>query len=202
MLPTMTIQNAPSSPHALFQLWLKEAIEQELNDPTAACLATVDETGQPNARMVLVRIIDDNGFVFFTNSTSRKGSELIGQKQAALCFHWKSLRKQVRVQGAVVPSTDAESDDYYNSRHRSSRIGAWASLQSQTLPSREILMERFAGFEARFAEQENPPRPPHWHGFRILPTRVEFWKEGEYRLHDRLAYTKNGANWETSLLYP
>lgn len=198
----MTIPNAAQTPYALLQSWLDEAATQELNDPGAACLATVDETGQPNARMVLVRIIDENGLVFFTNSTSRKGCELIGQKKAALCFHWKSLRKQVRVQGAVVPSTEAESDGYYNSRHRSSRIGAWASLQSQPLPSREVLMERFAEFETRFAEQENPPRPPHWHGFRVLPHRIEFWKEGEYRLHDRLAYTKNGANWETSLLYP
>lgn len=198
----MTIQNAPTSPYDLFNQWVQDATAQELNDPTAACLATVDEAGQPNARMVLVRIIDENGFVFFTNSTSSKGRELIGQKKAALCFHWKSLRKQVRVQGAVVPSTDAESDDYYNSRHRSSRIGAWASLQSQSLPSREVLMERFAEFETHFADQENPPRPPHWHGFRIIPTRIEFWKEGEYRLHDRLAYTKNGTEWKTSLLYP
>lgn len=191
-----------TSPLETFKLWLKEAEETELNDPTAACLATVDETGQPNARMVLIRTIDERGYTFFTNSTSTKGQELLGQPHAALCFHWKSLRRQVRVQGQVEKAATEESDVYYNTRPRSSRIGAWASLQSQILPHRETLMDRVKEFETKFADLENPPRPEHWYGFRIVPTRIEFWKDGEYRLHDRLVYIRNGTKWETSLLYP
>ncbi len=191
-----------ATPYESFRLWLKTAEATEPNDPTAACLATVDAQGMPNARMVLVRIIDENGFVFFTNDTSQKGRELAAQPKAALCFHWKSQRQQIRIQGNVIAATAAESDDYYNSRHPLSRIGAWASLQSQPLPDRSVLMERFADYEDKFKGEANPPRPPHWHGFRIIPSRIEFWKEGEYRLHERLVYIKNGTNWETSLLYP
>lgn len=191
-----------ATPLENFKNWLKDAEASEPNDPTAACLATVDDEGQPNARMVLVRVIDERGFTFFTNSTSRKGQELLRHPKAALCFHWKSLQRSVRVQGDVEPASAAESDEYYNSRHPSSRIGAWASLQSQPLPDRSVLLQRFEEFSQKFAGLENPPRPEHWHGFRIIPNRVEFWKDGEFRLHDRLVYTRNGSEWETSLLYP
>lgn len=197
----MTI-NSTLSPYDLFQIWLSDATSSEPNDPTAACLATVDDEGFPNARMVLVRIMDRDGFVFFTNASSRKGQELLTQKKAALCFHWKSLRRQIRIQGEAAPATDAESDAYFASRPRFSRIGAWASLQSQPLASRDTLMERVTRYEHEFHGLENPPRPAHWHGFRIHPHRIEFWKEGDFRLHDRLLYMKNGRNWKTSLLYP
>lgn len=191
-----------ATPLETFKIWVKEAEASEPNDPTAACLSTVDPTGQPNSRMVLVRIIDERGFTFFTNSTSQKGKELAATPKAALCFHWKSLQKSVRIQGDVVPATAAESDAYYNSRHPNSRIGAWASLQSQPLPDRSVLLERFASYEQKFSRDDEMPRPPHWHGFRIVPNRIEFWKDGEFRLHDRLVYIRNGTDWETSLLYP
>lgn len=197
----MTIAIA-TTPLETFKNWVKEAEASEPNDPTAACLATVDEAGQPNARMVLVRIIDERGFTFFTNSTSQKGRELLSHPKAALCFHWKSLQRSVRIQGAVEPASTAESDAYYNSRHPNSRIGAWASLQSQTLSDRQVLLDRFAEFEQKFSGVDNPPRPEHWYGFRIVPNRIEFWKDGEFRLHDRLVYIRNGTEWETSLLYP
>lgn len=197
----MTIPQV-QNPLDTFKIWVQEAEASEPNDPTAACLATVDETGQPNARMVLVRIIDDRGFAFFTNATSSKGRELTATPKAALCFHWKSLQRSVRVQGTVVPATAPESDAYYNSRHLNSRIGAWASLQSQPLPDRSVLMDRFAAFEQKFSREDELPRPDHWHGFRIVPHRIEFWKDGEFRLHDRRVYIKNGTEWESSLLYP
>lgn len=192
----------PATPFELFSQWMQEADKSEPNDPCAACLATVDAWGQPNARMVLVRIIDERGFTFFTNASSRKGQELAAVPKAALCFHWKTLRQSVRVQGDVTPATAAESDAYFNSRHPSSRIGAWASLQSQKLSDRSELLERFAMFEQKFSRADEIPRPEHWHGFRIVPNRIEFWKDGEHRLHDRLVYIRNGSGWEKSLLYP
>lgn len=197
----MTIAKT-TTPLETFKIWVKEAEATEPNDPTAACLATVDDAGQPNARMVLVRLMDERGFTFFTNSTSQKGRELLSHPKAALCFHWKTLQRSVRIQGDVVPASKEESDAYYNSRHPNSRIGAWASLQSQPLPDRSVLLQRFEEFEQKFAGMENPPRPEHWHGFRIVPNRIEFWKDGEFRLHDRLVYIRNGSEWETSLLYP
>jgi pyridoxamine 5'-phosphate oxidase len=197
----MTIEKT-DTPYELFKLWLKDAESTEPNDPTAACLATVDDQGQPNARMVLIRTIDERGFVFFTNSQSAKGRELLMNPKAALCFHWKTQEKQVRVQGSVEVTTPAESDAYFNSRYPGSRIGSWASLQSQTLPDRAVLLQRFEEFERKFSGMEYPPRPDYWHGFRICPTRIEFWKNGEFRLHERLVYVKNEAGWKTSLLYP
>jgi len=197
----MTIPITPA-PLEIFLTWLKDAEATEPNDPTAACLATTDTDLMPNARMVLVRIMDEKGFVFFTNSTSAKGRELEANKKAALCFHWKTQRKQVRIQGIVEHATETESDAYFNGRPRDSRIGAWASLQSQALPDRSVLLDRVKQFEHQFAGQDHPPRPPHWYGYRIVPQRVEFWKDGEFRLHERLLYIKNGDKWETTLLYP
>jgi len=190
------------APILLFHNWLAEARISEINDPDAACVATVDENGMPNARMVLVRHIDERGFAFFTNYNSRKGRELTGQPKAALCFHWKSLQRQVRVQGLVKKTAAAEADDYFNSRHRSSRIGAWASEQSSVLPDRETLEARVAEFEKKFTGVENIPRPDYWSGFRVVPSRIEFWQQMDFRLHDRLVYTKQGDTWTTERLYP
>lgn len=198
----MTIATT-TNPYDLFHNWLKDAEETEPNDPTAMALASVDDTGQPSVRMVLCRNFDTRGFAFFTNFNSKKGAQLQAQKKAALCFHWKSRRRQVRAEGRVEIVSADEADDYYNSRHRNSRIGAWASLQSSPLPGRETLLERFAAYEKEFNGMENPPRPAHWSGFRIVPHLIEFWQEGDFRLHDRVLYTQQpNGTWETTLLYP
>ncbi len=192
-------------PIEIFKLWLKEAEASEPNDPSAVCVATIDETGMPDARMVLIRRVNAQGFTFFTNYESRKGQEILNSPKAALCFHWKTLEKQVRVQGLVEKTSEAEADEYYNSRHRNSRIGAWASLQSAPLADRDILLKRYQEFEEKFASVENPPRPPHWSGFRIVPEKIEFWQQGEFRLHERHVFTRDAAaasGWTTTLLYP
>jgi pyridoxamine 5'-phosphate oxidase len=188
-------------PIALFQEWLVEAEAAEPNDPTAMCLATVDESGAPSARMVLLKGVDQRGFAFYTNFESRKGGELASQRLAALCFHWKSLRRQVRVEGAVEPVTDAEADAYFASRARISQLGAWASDQSRPLDSRATLEARVAAMEARFAG-EAVSRPPNWSGYRVIPRAIEFWKDGAFRLHDRIVFRRAGAGWETERLYP
>jgi len=196
----MTAQSP--QPIDLFQSWLADARVSEINDPDAACIASVDEQGMPNARMVLIRQVDARGFVFFTNHQGKKGRELLAHPKAALCFHWKTLHRQVRIQGNVEVTSDAEADAYFNSRHRSSRIAAWASKQSEVLPNRETLEQRVAEFEEKFKGVENPPRPKHWSGFRIIPERIEFWQQGEFRLHERKVYIRSGDTWNTELLYP
>lgn len=182
--------------------WINKATASEINDPTAMCLSTVSDNGTPDSRMVLARIIDDRGIAFFTNYQSKKGADLLKTPKAALCFHWKSLRKQIRIQGIIEPTSAQESDDYYNSRARESRIGAWASLQSTELPSRATLMERVKFYEDKFKSIDNPPRPPHWSGFRIIPHKVEFWQDGEFRLHERELFTWQDNAWIRSVLYP
>jgi pyridoxamine 5'-phosphate oxidase len=192
-----------SDPIDLFRHWLKDAEKSEINDPAAACLATLDSDGFPQARMVLVRTIGEKGFAFYTNSKSLKGQNLLSYPKASLCFHWKSLRRQVRIVGSVTTATDAESDAYYHSRPRQSRIGAWASQQSEPLSSRDELLEQVALYDEKFAQMENPPRPPHWIGFWILPRTIEFWQDGEFRLHDRLRYERQkDHSWTTQKLYP
>jgi pyridoxamine 5'-phosphate oxidase len=188
-------------PYALFEKWLAEAAKNEPNDPTAMALATVDETGLPDVRMVLMKGYDPHGFVFYTNFESNKGSELLSSMKAALCFHWKSLRRQVRVRGPVEKVTDQEADAYFRSRPRGSRIGAWASKQSRPLESRFALEKAVAEYTAKYAVGDIP-RPPYWSGFRILPQRIEFWRDKPFRLHDRLVFTKAGDRWETERLYP
>jgi pyridoxamine 5'-phosphate oxidase len=188
-------------PIALFQEWLAEAEAAEPNDPTAMCLATVDASGAPSARMVLLKGVDQRGFAFYTNFESRKGGELAGQRVAALCFHWKSLRRQVRVEGAVEPVTEAEADAYFASRARVSQLGAWASDQSRPLDRRATLEARVAAMEARFAG-EAVSRPPNWSGYRVIPRAIEFWKDGAFRLHDRIVFRRAEAGWETERLYP
>ncbi len=190
-------------PFKLFAEWLKEAEASEPNDPNAVALATVDEDGLPNVRMVLLKGFDDDGFVFYTNFESQKGREILGQKKAAMCFHWKSLRRQVRLRGPVEIVTDAEADAYFKTRARGSRIGAWASKQSRPLESRFALEKAVAEYTARYAIGEIP-RPPHWSGFRIRPTSIEFWKDQKFRLHDRVEFRRPSpeGEWDKVRMYP
>ena len=195
--------SAAEEPFRLFAAWLKEAEASEPNDPNAMALATVDETGLPNVRMVLLKGFDEHGFVFYTNFESRKGREILSAGKAALLFHWKSLRRQVRVRGPVEVVTDAEADAYYASRARGSRIGAWASKQSRPLESRFALEKAVAEYGLKFGIGEIP-RPAHWSGFRIVPQVIEFWHDRPFRLHDRIEFSREapGAAWGKSRLYP
>ncbi|WP_105439097.1 pyridoxamine 5'-phosphate oxidase [Neorhizobium sp. T25_13] len=194
---------AENEPFALFGSWLKDAESSEPNDPNAVAVATVDENGMPNVRMVLLKGYDENGFVFYTNFESQKGREILGQKKAAMCFHWKSLRRQVRLRGEVEVVSDAEADAYYASRPRGSRIGAWASKQSRPLETRFALEKSVAEYTARYAIGDIP-RPPYWSGFRIKPLSIEFWHDRPFRLHDRIEFRRAVADgpWEKVRMYP
>jgi pyridoxamine 5'-phosphate oxidase len=190
-------------PFALFGDWFTEAEASEPNDPNAMALATVAADGMPSVRMVLLKGFDETGFVFFTNLESRKGEQLKANPKAALCFHWKTLQRSVRVEGLVTPVSPAEADAYFATRPRSSRIGAWASKQSRPLASRFDLERRIAEYTARFGLGE-VPRPPFWSGFRLAPLRMEFWKNGAFRLHDRLVFTRAdlAEGWTIERLFP
>lgn len=190
-------------PFQLFRAWLAEAEASEPNDPNAMALATADQDGLPNVRMVLLKGFDEAGFVFYTNTESQKGGELLGSMKAALLFHWKSLRRQVRVRGPVEQVSDAEADAYFQSRPRDSRIGAWASQQSRPLESRFALEKAAASYALKFAVGE-VPRPSHWTGFRVRPLSLEFWRDGAFRLHDRVAFRRPGPSddWTRTRLYP
>lgn len=188
-------------PHSLFDAWLAEARRTEPNDPEAMALATTDAGGQPSVRMVLLKGHDAQGFVFYTNTASRKGADLAAVPRAGLLFHWKSLRRQVRVEGPVAPVAAAEADAYFATRGRDSQIGAWASDQSRPLDARETFEARVAEVAARFEGQE-VPRPPHWSGYRVVPERIEFWIDRAYRLHERRLFTRSGDGWSEGLLYP
>ena len=190
-------------PFGLFGEWFADAREREPNDPNAVALATVDGDGLPNVRMVLLKGYDASGFVFYTNYESQKGREILESRKAALCFHWKSLRRQIRVRGAVTSVSDEEADSYFASRPRDSRIGAWASQQSRPLESRFALEKAVAKFAAKHAIG-TVPRPPYWSGFRIAPVEIEFWHERAFRLHDRLVFRRESAEdrWRTEKLYP
>ena len=195
---------AATDPFALFASWLKEAEASEINDPNGMALATVDPEGLPDVRMVLMKDFDEAGIVFYTNYGSAKGQELLANPKAAALFHWKSLRRQVRVRGPVEQVTDAEADAYFATRARHSRLGAWASKQSQPLESRFALEKSVAAFAAKYAIGEIP-RPAYWSGFSIRPIQIEFWKDGAFRLHDRVVFKREApgeGEWSRERLYP
>lgn len=184
-----------------FETWLAAASAVEPNDPNAMTLATATPDGRPSARIVLLKGADARGFVFYTNLESRKSLELAANPVAALLFHWKSLRRQVRIEGAVEPVSAAEADAYFVTRPALSRLGAWASDQSRPLPSRAVLEARLAAMKSRFGE-ENIPRPPHWSGWRLAPELFEFWQDMPFRLHERLVFTRGPHGWEIGQIYP
>jgi pyridoxamine 5'-phosphate oxidase len=194
---------AVGDPFRLFHEWLNKAKETEINDPNGVALSTADASGFPDVRMVLLKDADERGFVFYTNLGSVKGQELAENPRAALCFHWKSLRRQVRVRGHVTPVTAEEADAYFASRHRESQSGAWASRQSRPLETRFELEKEVARYAAKFGLGK-VPRPAHWSGFRIAPVRIEFWRDRPFRLHDRLVFVRPEpeGDWQTMKLFP
>ena len=192
--------SAGTDPFELFQTWFDEAVTAEINDPDAIALASVNADGMPSVRMVLLRQWSEDGFLFFTNYQSRKSGELLATGKAAFCMHWKSLRKQVRVTGQVGKATAAQSDAYFNSRGRGSQIGAWASAQSQPLGSRAELMAQVEAHDKKFPDAVT--RPPHWGGFCLVPEEIEFWADGEHRLHDRFRFTRADSGWDIRRLNP
>ena len=182
---------------------MSEAEKNEINDPNAVALATVNESHQPDVRMVLLKEFNNNGFIFFTNLNSKKGTDLQKIPKASMCFHWKSLLRQVRITGKLSNVSDAEADSYFNSRSFGSRIGAWASNQSSVLESRDKLIESIEGFEKKYSNEKNIPRPKHWSGWNLNPIEIEFWLDGKDRIHERLRYNRKDNNkWEKNLLSP
>ena len=190
-------------PIELFKVWMDEAKKSEPNDPNALSLATSNKNNIPSVRMVLLKEFNQNGFVFYTNLNSQKGNELKENPNAAMCFHWKSLLRQIRISGTITQVEDSVADQYYNSRGYDSRIGAWASKQSKELKNRDELSNSIKEFKQKFDDKNNVPRPKHWSGWNLLPTRIEFWLDGDSRIHERLNYTiDKSGNWIKSLLSP
>jgi pyridoxamine 5'-phosphate oxidase len=190
-------------PIALFDKWYEEAKKSEINDPNAIALATSDKNNIPSVRMVLMKEFNEKGFVFYTNLNSQKSIEIKENPNASMCFHWKSLLRQVRINGVIEPVKDKQADQYYNSRGYESRIGAWASKQSAVLNNRNELFEAISKFKEKFQDKENVPRPSHWSGWNLIPNNIEFWLDGEGRIHERLKYQKdNQGKWIKSLLSP
>ena len=193
--------NSDKKPIELFQEWFEEAKKSEINDPNAMNLATISSDGKPSSRIVLLKSYDDKGFVFYTNSNSKKGRAIKNNDSVALNFHWKTLQRQIRIEGNVSQISNAEADEYYNSRPLGSRIGAWASLQSEELDDRSTLTKRVEEFEKKFLDN-NVPRPPHWNGYLVAPILIEFWQDMPFRLHDRLEFRMENDGWVTRKLYP
>ena len=190
-----------TDPFLLFDEWYAEARTAEINDPDAMALATADSRGYPSVRMVLLKGHGPEGFVFYTNRESRKGDELAANPRASLLFHWKALRRQIRIEGTIELVSNAEADAYFATRSRDSQLGAWASDQSRPLESREVFEARFEEVEARF-EGADVPRPPHWGGYRLVPDRIEYWNDRPHRLHERRLFTRSIDGWTEGLLYP
>ena len=190
------------NPIVLFKKWFSVAEKSEINDPNALSLATSSSDGMPSVRMVLLKGLSEKGFVFYTNFNSKKGSDLKKNPKASMCFHWKSLRRQIRISGKTVVINNKEADEYYNSRAYGSRIGAWASSQSQTMNNRNEFINKIKEFEKKYPDQKNVPRPPHWSGWRVEPDNIEFWLEIKNRIHERLNYKKKNGEWLREILYP
>ena len=192
-----------NNPIDLFGQWFNEAKKSEINDPNALSLATVGKNGIPSVRMVLLKDFNSDGFVFYTNLNSRKSEEIKSNSKASMCFHWKSLLRQVRITGEISKVSDTDADKYYNSRSYGSRIGAWASNQSSILKSRDELLKNIEEFKKKYPNENNVPRPKHWSGWNLTPNEIEFWLDGKNRIHERLRYTKkNNNDWEKNLLNP
>tara|TARA_Y100001958_G_C21202917_1_gene529322 strand:- start:1059 stop:1682 length:624 start_codon:yes stop_codon:yes gene_type:complete len=189
-------------PFLVFKKWMSEAEKNEINDPNAVALATVNESNQPDVRMVLLKEFNNNGFIFFTNLDSKKGLDLKKIPKASMCFHWKSLLRQVRISGDISLISDKEADKYFNSRPYLSRIGAWSSNQSKPMETRDAFLNRIEKYKNKFKDQDKVPRPNHWSGFLLSPKRIEFWKDVEGRLHQRLEYSKELNSWKKKILYP
>tara|TARA_B100001029_G_scaffold148671_1_gene130003 strand:+ start:13 stop:645 length:633 start_codon:yes stop_codon:yes gene_type:complete len=191
-----------ANPIDLFKKWFSVAEKSEINDPNALSLATSSSDGVPSVRMVLLKGLSDKGFVFYTNFNSKKGQDLKNNPNASMCFHWKSLRRQIRISGKVNVIEKKEADDYFNSRAYGSRIGAWASLQSQSMNSRKEFLDKIKYYEKKYPDQNNVPRPSHWSGWRLTPKEIEFWLEIKNRVHERLNYKKEKNIWTKEVLYP
>ena len=192
-----------NDPIDLFEVWMNEAKKTELNDPNAVALGTADKHNSPSIRMVLLKDFNKNGFIFYTNLNSQKGNDLKNNPKAAMCFHWKSLLRQIRINGLVQRVSDKVADEYYNTRGYESRIGAWASKQSSVLSNRDELLNSIEEFKKKYNDKNEVPRPDHWSGWNLVPTSIEFWLDGDSRIHERLKYTKDDADsWSKSLLSP
>ena len=189
-------------PFVVFKEWMSEAEKNEINDPNAVALATVNESNQPDVRMVLLKEYNKNGFIFFTNLNSKKGTDLKKTPKASMCFHWKSLLRQVRISGDISLISDDEADKYFYSRPYLSKIGAWSSSQSKPMETRDALLNKIDQYKNKFTDQNNVPRPVHWSGFLLSPNKIEFWKDVEGRLHQRLEYSKVSNSWKRQILYP
>lgn len=190
-----------TDPFSLFDAWYGEARQSEINDSNAMALATADAQGRPSVRMVLLKGHGPEGFIFYTNFEGRKAAELLANPNAALLFHWKSLRRQIRIEGAVEPVDATTADAYFATRSRDSQLGAWASDQSRPLASRDVFMARYEEVSRRFADGP-VPRPPHWSGLRLIPRHIEFWQDREHRLHERRVFDRDGDGWVEGMLYP
>ena len=193
--------NSNTNPLSLFEEWFEDAKKNEINDPNAMNLATVSSDGKPSSRIVLLKSFNDQGFTFYTNSNSKKGKAIKNNTNVALNFHWKSLQKQIRIEGNVSIIGNAEADEYYNSRPLGSRIGAWASMQSDKLDDRSLLLNRVVEFEKKF-QNSDISRPSHWNGYQVKPCLIEFWQDMPFRLHDRVEFRKEKNNWVSRILYP
>ena len=189
-------------PFIVFRQWMSEAEKNEINDPNAVALATVNDSHQPDVRMVLLKEFNNNGFIFFTNLNSKKGTDLQKIPKASMCFHWKSLLRQVRISGDITLISDNDADEYFNSRPYLSRIGAWSSNQSKPMETRDAFLNKIEEYKNKFVDENNVPRPKHWSGFLLSPKRIEFWKDVEGRLHQRLEYLKDNNAWRKQILYP